>query len=549
MTSSFFDSQPAKSPDALSTADRFQVERDQYGRRMLPNAEGKMVPWTGVTTIARVLEDEYNIYQWKLRQAAWGQAHSPHLIALAGAAAKDDRKTLNEVVEKSLEVASDHKADLGNALHNILARVDAGMDVSEVPEYFRPFILSYSAELNRHGWDIIPEFIERSIVCNRYNIDGIGDRWVQRKSDGLITYMDIKTGDDPGKYPHKPTIQLALCANADAAIDHATGAQVPMPPVCKDFALVMHIDPTIGEAKLLRCDDIMLGWAAVRLAYETRKWRQTEVVFHPYISEANWQPKPTKPAAMQAVGPNHDGLFPCELCNTPKCPTCDNCLSGNCFAGARGLCQCQIVSQPGQPEVWARPALTEHPVPYATETEHDRSYFGGNGHAAPLSDPWAVINVNAGVEPIIQQVGAAIETLAAGFTPPIDPETEVEELLQAYKTKPPLVDLCKDLGITDVKHHRRDLATLIVKKRNELRAAGVKIESPKPNGGESTATPQPTIDPNTEAVISDIRNAASMDALRAIHGRWTALYGPDSWSGDVLAAGHRRMTELRTVNH
>lgn len=483
MTSSFFDSQPAKPPGALSTADRFQVERDQWGRRMLPNAEGKMVPWTGVTTIARVLEDEYNIYQWKLRQAAWGQAHSPHLIALAGAAAKDDRKTLNDVVEKSLEVASDHKADLGNALHNILARVDAGMSVEDVPEYFQQFVLNYIVELTRHGWEILPDFIERSIVCKRYNIDGIGDRWVQRKSDGLIAYMDIKTGDDPGKYPHKPTIQLALCANADAAIDHATGSQVPMPPVCKDFALVMHIDPTIGEAKLLRCDDIMLGWAAVRLAYETRKWRQTEIVFHPYISEANWQPKPA---------------ISTTTWNLPAVDLCREC-------GATGSHD-SYCSQGVNPE--------------------------SNGHAAI---------------PPAQMIPVGPEHV--NFTPPIDPETEIEELLKEHKTKPPLVELCTSLGITDIKHHRRDLATLIVKKRNELRAAGVKIESPKLNGGESTATPQPISDLNTEAVISDIRNAQTMDDLRRIHGRWTALRGPDSWSGEVLAAGHRRMTELRTVNH
>jgi hypothetical protein len=48
------------------------------------------------------------------------------------------------------------------------------------------------------------------------------------------------------------------------------------------------------------------------------------------------------------------------------------------------------------------------------------------------------------------------------------------------------------------------------------------------------------------AVLARIAQAQNNEDLTAIWQQWTNTYGPDSWTGEVNVAGHRRMSELMT---
>lgn len=269
-----------------ATADPFAapaapVKRDQWGRYVLPDpVTGKERGWTRVSTVARTLADEYNLNQWKLRQAVKGVALRKDLIAGAAAANPEtDKKALDEIAKKAMEVAgSSAGANLGTALHTFTQRFDQGETLVSlgVPEPLDQDVLAYVETLRAHALGIRPEWIERIVVLPELGIAGTFDRIVTQPSGATHakphTVLDLKTGKDLSYGWLEIAIQQALYAHAPLMWDPATGTYEPMPPVDQDRALVLHLPVGKAHGQLYGIN-IIEGWEYALLAMQARAAR------------------------------------------------------------------------------------------------------------------------------------------------------------------------------------------------------------------------------------------------------------------------------------
>ena len=92
------------------------IPRDRWGRPMIVPADGgKPVAYTRVSTLAKVLDDKTALTRWKQRQTAIGMSMRPDLVAKAGAK-RDDKRTVDEVVEEAMVAASSSAASSPNVI-------------------------------------------------------------------------------------------------------------------------------------------------------------------------------------------------------------------------------------------------------------------------------------------------------------------------------------------------------------------------------------------------------------------------------------------------
>jgi hypothetical protein len=268
-------------------------------RYTLPDADGKPVTWNGATTLAKELDNPYAIMQWQLRQAVHGVGIRPDLAKLAGAAKPDDKETLRKVVKDALAAAATEAgANEGTAWHMAFERVDRGEPIEALPEFFHAGIRNRQAELQRHGIQILPEYIERAVRCLMFKVSGKLDRI--GLYEGQFVIIDDKSEKDPLSYPKAKTIQMAIYAYAGELFDPATFTIESMPDVRKDIAIMLHFDKTTHECKAYRVP-IDIGWWGARLAREVREWRKMDCLIAPLVSLGSWTPKP---AAQEVVSDN-----------------------------------------------------------------------------------------------------------------------------------------------------------------------------------------------------------------------------------------------------
>jgi hypothetical protein len=167
----------------------------------------------GVSTIAKVPDDTYNLVQWGKRTVALGMALNPSLAERA-VAHHDDKSELNKIAEDALRAArANEAADRGTAIHRLLERFDLGEDVIETDET-RAWRAAYNKALAAAGLTVVDEYVERIVVYPGPRIAGRFDRIYRRKRDGKLVIGDVKSGTNAVRYPHSTAIQLALYANA-----------------------------------------------------------------------------------------------------------------------------------------------------------------------------------------------------------------------------------------------------------------------------------------------------------------------------------------------
>jgi hypothetical protein len=92
-----------------------EPKRDRWGRPLItPAGGGKPVAYTRATTLAKTLEDEASLANWKMRQVAVGLARRPDLVALASTT--DDKRRLDDITQQALDAAaSSARANVGLA--------------------------------------------------------------------------------------------------------------------------------------------------------------------------------------------------------------------------------------------------------------------------------------------------------------------------------------------------------------------------------------------------------------------------------------------------
>jgi hypothetical protein len=263
---------------------------DRHNRYLLDvNGKGLM-PYTRATTLAKTLEDEYHLGEWKARCIARGVALRDDLRARAAATPVSDKRVWSEII-KEAEVINGGgvKRNLGSAFHEFHERAPkmSGAEFQAQPLEIKATYAKYHAALKQCG--IVEIMTEVTVANTKIGTAGKVDG-VARLKDGRLVIIDRKSGRIT-EYPHSAAVQLAIYANADVIITYdENGAPVrhPMPDVDKHTAIV--IDVTIGDEQTANVAvyelDIWSGWAAALLAANVRRWRNRRDLITPFHSDA-----------------------------------------------------------------------------------------------------------------------------------------------------------------------------------------------------------------------------------------------------------------------
>ena len=259
------------------------AKRDRYGRYLIPHPEtGKETPWTRATTFAKSISDTYVLSQWSQRMVAKGIAMRQDLRSLAAATPLTDRDKLNKIAEDAKTFAgAKESANLGTAMHAFTEALDRGenqfldsLSTEEVAD-----IKAYRVTLAEAGIEVLPEYIEKTVVWTEYGVAGTLDRIV-RMPDGTLRIGDLKTGRDLSYGWTEIAIQLGIYASASRIWDWKTQSFTEMPPVDKSVAVVFHLP--VGEAKCTIYElNIAEGIKAAELCHQVREWRKTRYLARP----------------------------------------------------------------------------------------------------------------------------------------------------------------------------------------------------------------------------------------------------------------------------
>jgi hypothetical protein len=271
------------------TTDEFTIHqeapKDRWGRYKITDpVSGKDRGYTRVTTIAKTMDDQGSLADWKTRMAITGLVKRPDLLAQASTNL-DDRQRLNRLAQDAIEAAGGHgRANLGTALHAITEQLDLGMTPQILPN-LQPDIDAYlnavaGADITMHR-----EYIEVLLINDEYEYAGTADRIITLP-DGRMVIFDLKTGTDLSYAYGSIAVQLAAYANAEWVYNWRTGQRDPMPPIDKTVGIICHLPA--GEA---RCEfytvDLTAGYEALKMSFEVRNWRKRKGLFSPYTTVQN----------------------------------------------------------------------------------------------------------------------------------------------------------------------------------------------------------------------------------------------------------------------
>jgi hypothetical protein len=534
--------------------------KGQYDRYTLPRGDGQAMEYTRTTTLVGTVDAGYGLGVWTKYRAAWGVAQRDDLIARLRAVPVDDKATIREVCDKAELIAgTDAAANDGTAAHAVLQRVDQGAPIEDIHPYYHPLVRNYQAELAAKGITVIPEYVERTCRCARLDTAGKPDN-IYRLADGLLVIGDKKTIEDLAKAERAIASQLAIYANCEHMMNYATGRYEPMPPVRKDFALIILID-TDTWAVTIESINIEYGWARTRLMVELRESNKVKGLRHPYLPEGRWDHKPKtvlpiendlryRIAEGDLVPPQHsNGHTPSPERSAESTARIQTIATSPTYSAeiAAKLAAAVQAGPVGVPDASPTPQAATMPTPQPPTT------VGPRPNTTPPPTP--------------------------NNYPVVDPTTRVQEILEIRKNdKSRLQQWSRDLGNTDLAHNRKWLAEWIVAATpdsgaiepslNDLRVANAragKINSSQNYGGENPQHPQtlteaglppapseppgqPVVADNTPEVLTrKAAEAASIDVLRAVWKTYTDTYGQDSWdsSGPVKAAADARADFLK----
>lgn len=250
---------------------------DQWQRPLiLPEGGKKEVGHTRVTTIAKTLDGGEALTEWKQVMVAGGAAMRPDIVAQVAAnwpRTQENKKLLNKLAESLKEAAAASAgANLGDALHAMVARINRGERFKPIPPWDVD-IKAYQELLDTAGITVVRDMVERTCVLPDYKIAGSFDFLGEKAGQFLV--CDLKTGQDLGYSWLSISMQLSLYASAATLYDWDSRTHTPMPKVNQRQGLVVHLPAGGGQASL-HVVDLEAGRAAVELALAVRDWRKRD---------------------------------------------------------------------------------------------------------------------------------------------------------------------------------------------------------------------------------------------------------------------------------
>lgn len=271
-------------PDAavVFRSDEDPVPRDRYGRPLIvPPEGGKPEAYMRATTLAKTLDDTFNLQQWAKRSVLVGAGIRPDLgvsaAMLAPKMATDRyaKKEIDKLADAAMEVSgSSTKRNMGTVLHGLSERVDRGESLDDVPENLKSDLRAY--------WQATKDLevlgIEEFVVNDPLKTAGTYDRTVRYRGRSYI--FDLKTGNVTFA-AGSIAIQLAVYATGKR-YDHDGAVRTDLPDdLDPDWGIVAHLPQ--GEQRCeLHWVDLKAGREAIERALWVRAYRKKRDLFTPF---------------------------------------------------------------------------------------------------------------------------------------------------------------------------------------------------------------------------------------------------------------------------
>lgn len=248
-------------------------------------SSGKRVRYSRSSNAGKILDDESNLTDWKLRTVVAGAAQRPELMAQASVLDVDsDKKALRDIAEECLVAGKgQRRAIIGNAVHAMFDHIDRNDGWVPPPQY-NDLVDAYVATLET--WGLIPVGIEVHCINDEFRLAGTLDRRYRTTKPliapdgqvipiGSVIVGDTKTGKELEYASGSYCTQLAAYVDS-VQYDVATDERSPFDQECvTDWALILHAD-SAGARVDVYWVDINAGREGLKLARQVKAWRQRQ---------------------------------------------------------------------------------------------------------------------------------------------------------------------------------------------------------------------------------------------------------------------------------
>lgn len=271
--------------DELSPPDRPDFRRVGRGIPFVVGIDGKRVRYSRSSNAGKILDDESNLTDWKLRTVVAGAAQRPELMASASVLDVDtDKKKLREIAEECLVAGKGlRRSIIGTAVHAMFDHIDRNDDWTPPPQ-FNDLVDAYVAHLEI--WGLVPVGIEIHCINDEYRLAGTCDRRYRTTKTlvapdgqvipiGSIIVADTKTGKELEYAAGSYATQLAAYVDS-VEYNVETDERIPFDQECvKDWALIIHADSMDTRIDVYWVD-IRAGRLGLQLAREVKAWRNRD---------------------------------------------------------------------------------------------------------------------------------------------------------------------------------------------------------------------------------------------------------------------------------
>jgi len=302
MSADEFEAQPRYGSD--DWIDDFGIPRDKrWSRPKLPHPDtGEIQTWTRTSTIAKVLDDTYNLELWKQRMTAKGVASRRDLTNRAATTALDERSAWIEICEMAMQHAGSAEGrNNGTALHAIAEIYDkdpSSFDPSRYPEDLVADLYAYIEACKAYGITMLPDLVERTMVMPDAGIAGTWDRVAYCKDWVCPRIADLKTQKTVDYSQASIAIQVAGYAHGRVMLPKPWPGKagtvtdyLSMPILDLTKGILIHVPVGKAECHIYEID-LEAGLKALKCALSVRSWRSNKKLFVP-MAPASMDYEPT----------------------------------------------------------------------------------------------------------------------------------------------------------------------------------------------------------------------------------------------------------------
>lgn len=244
--------------------------------------EGKRVRYGRPSNAGKILDDESNLTDWKLRTTIVGAAQRPDLMAVVSTLdPQADKKSIRDIAEECLVSGKGKERTVkGTAVHSMFDHIDRGDDWEPAPQW-ADLCNSYVEALQH--WGLRPADIEIHCINDEFRLAGSMDRRYRTTKllvapdgttipIGSMLAADTKTGSTLEYASGSYATQLAAYADSDRYNVETDEREPFQPPTFQPWGLIVHADSGTNIVEFFWVD-LNAGRDGLWLAQQVKAWR------------------------------------------------------------------------------------------------------------------------------------------------------------------------------------------------------------------------------------------------------------------------------------